>query len=434
MADSLDMHDMTAMKALVARAFEAACAAGHPARVSAQAMTRLAVPPTSVIAVGKAAGAMAAAVRNAGCDAPGIIVTTDESLADDSLVLPSGMTVFPSAHPVPDARGIAAGKAVMAHIDSLAADDHLLLLISGGGSALLPAPAEGMSLADKQALNEALLASGLDIHEMNVVRRLVSKLKGGRLARRAAPARITQFLLSDVPGDRFESIASGPAVPDPVPLEAALQLVRSTGLDRLDFMARQLARIAAGTADLPLRANDAAAEAVTTHLLASNQICREAARQVMQTALGNLHEVMLPDLDGDAAGCAAELATCLGSQQGRGAGWGVTGGETTVRLGDNPGQGGRAQEMGVAFALAMGESADVTAGWTALIGGTDGRDGPTDAAGAIVGTDNDRDPVAARDALAAHDCYPYLDARDELLKVPPTGTNLGDIGIFVLAE
>ena len=164
-------------KALAGRAFNAALAAGHPAGVTAAAMKKLQADPTAVIAVGKAAAAMATAVRDDGCDAPGIIVTTDESHAEVA-----GMTCFASSHPVPDARGLAASEAVMDLASGLSADDHLLLLVSGGGSALLPAPADGMTLADKQALNEALLASGLDIHEMNVVRRLFSKLKGGRLA------------------------------------------------------------------------------------------------------------------------------------------------------------------------------------------------------------------------------------------------------------
>ena len=437
MADLSDIKDTTAMRVLVRRAFDAACAAGHPAGVTRDAMARLDTPPTAVIAVGKAAGAMAEAVREAGCDAPGIIVTSDEALVDKSLVLPSGMTVFPSAHPVPDARGIAAGEAVMDFADGIGADDHLRLLISGGGSALLPAPADGMSLADKQALNEALLASGMDIHEMNVVRRLVSRLKGGRLARRAAPARITQFLLSDVPGDRFESIASGPAVADPVSLDRALQLIRRTGLDSLDFMKAQLARIESGQADLPLRPGDPLAETVTAHLLASNSICRAAARDVLQETLGDLRELALPDLAGDAAGCATELAGVLACETVKGPLWAVTGGETTVQLGDTPGKGGRAQEMGVAFALAMHgdmkQTPDVGRGWTALIAGTDGRDGPTDAAGAVVSASPDFDPGAAHAALAAHDCHPYLEARGELLRVPPTGTNLGDIGIFVLA-
>ena len=194
-------------------AFDAALAAGHPGAVTLAAMQRLESPPTAIIAIGKAAASMAGAVREAGCSAPGIIVTTDESYVDID-----GMTSFASAHPVPDERGLAASAAVSALAAQLGEDDHLLLLISGGGSALLPAPADGISLDDKKALNEALLASGLDIHDMNAVRRLFSALKGGRLARLAAPARITQFLLSDVPGDRFESIARGPAIADPVPL------------------------------------------------------------------------------------------------------------------------------------------------------------------------------------------------------------------------
>ena len=412
-------------KALAGRAFDAALAVGHPAGVTAAAMKNLQAEPTAVIAVGKAATAMATSVRDCGCNAPGIIVTTDESHAEIA-----GMTCFASSHPVPDARGLAASDAVMDFVSALTADDHLLLLVSGGGSALLPAPAEGMTLADKQALNESLLASGLDIHDMNVVRRLFSKLKGGRLARMAAPAVVTQFLLSDVPGDRLESIASGPAVADPVPLDRALALIADTGLDRLDFMAAQLRRIEDGTADLPLRADDPVTARVTSHLLASNTICRTAARDVLRTALGGMEEVHLPDLAGEATDCAKHLAGLMaGGSKGSGV-WAVTGGETTVQLGASPGKGGRAQEMGIAFAATM-HDADLPAGWAGLIGGTDGRDGPTDAAGAIIGDDDPFDAAAAAQALAAHDSYSYLDAHGQLLRVAPTGTNLGDIGIFI---
>ena len=160
-----------------------------------------------------------------------------------------------------------------------------MLLISGGGSALVPAPADGVTLADKQALNAALLASGMDIHAMNAVRRLFSRLKGGRLARLAAPARVTQFLLSDVPGDRLESIASGPAVADPVALEQALALIGDHRLDRLDFVAAMVARIRAGTADLPLRDGDPALARVETCLLASNDLCRAAVSARLAAAL-----------------------------------------------------------------------------------------------------------------------------------------------------
>jgi hydroxypyruvate reductase len=320
--------------------------------------------------------------------------------------------------------------------DSLGVDDHLLLLISGGGSALLPAPAEGVSLADKQALNEALLASGLDIHDMNAVRRLFSSLKGGRLARLAAPARITQFLLSDVPGDRLESIASGPAIADPVPLDETLSLIRGSGLDRLDFVKAHLARIEDGRADLPVRPGDPVTTNVTSHLLASNDLCRAAARDRLVGGMDGLRELALPPLTGEAADCARLLAHQLVAASTPVGVWGVTGGETTVRLDGSGGVGGRAQEMGVAFASAMHELAPKRR-WAALIGGTDGRDGPTDAAGAMITSDHAFDANAAAAALAAHDCHPFLDScrldsGGALLRVAPTGTNLGDIAIFIV--
>ena len=407
-------------------AFDAALEAGHPAAVTAAAMDRLGPPPTAIIAIGKAAVGMASAVRTSGCDAPGIIVTTDEGYAEIE-----GMRSFASAHPVPDARGLAAASAVRAMATSLGADDHLLLLISGGGSALLPAPADGMTLADKQELNEALLASGLDIHEMNAVRRLFSGLKGGRLARLAAPARITQFLLSDVPGDRFESIASGPAVADPVPLEDVLTLICDTGLDSLPFVKRQLMRIEDGRADMPVRPDDPVTGNVTTHLLASNDLCRGAARASLAAALGEMPEIQLPPLAGEAADCARAIARQLVDETSVSPVWAVAGGETTVRLGDSPGMGGRAQEMGVAFAAAMRDLAPDRR-WAALIGGTDGRDGPTDAAGAVITSDHDVDSAGAIQALMTHDCHPFLDRCQALLRVAPTGTNLGDIAIFIV--
>ena len=407
-------------------AFDAALAAGHPAAVTRAAMQRLNAEPTVIIAIGKAAASMAGAVREAGCKAPGLIVTTDESHVDID-----GMKTFASAHPVPDARGLAASAAVSELASSLGEDDHLLLLISGGGSALLPAPANGLGLADKQALNEALLASGLDIHDMNAIRRLFSSLKGGRLARLAAPARITQFLLSDVPGDRLESIASGPAIADPVPLDDTLVLMADHGLDRLEFVKAGLARIKDGSADLPVRPDDPVLENVTSYLLASNDLCRAAARAALADNMTGLRELALSPLTGEAADCARLLAHQLVAASAKAGVWGVTGGETTVQLGDGDGTGGRAQEMAVAFANAMHELAPHRR-WAALIAGTDGRDGPTDAAGALITSDHGFDTDAAAIALATHDSHPFLESCGALLRVAPTGTNLGDIAIFII--
>ncbi len=256
------MHFDASFEALVRNSFAAALAAGQPDRITRSAYAALDQQPTAVIALGKAAGAMAAAVRDGGYDGSGLVITTDENHRQID-----GFDCFASAHPVPDERGLAAAIAVENLVKSLGQADHLLLLISGGGSALLPAPSNGISLAQKIALNDALLASGLDIHAMNVVRRLFSRLKGGRLARLAAPAAVTQFLLSDVPGDLPESIASGPAVADPVPFDDALQLIQKHGLDRLDFVMPHLQAIQNGTADGPVRSGDPVLDKVQTKIL-----------------------------------------------------------------------------------------------------------------------------------------------------------------------
>ena len=185
-----EMKNLPQFDAVLRAAFDAALAAGDPYKITQRACALLESPPTAIIAVGKAAISMAESVREAGFFVPGIVVTTDENYRQVE-----GFQCFASSHPVPDRRGLVAAEAVENMATALGRDDHLLLLISGGGSALLPAPLPGITLAQKITLNEALLASGLDIHAMNVVRRLFSRLKGGRLARLASPAKITQFLL-----------------------------------------------------------------------------------------------------------------------------------------------------------------------------------------------------------------------------------------------
>ena len=456
MTNTASSAPLDAYKQAVATAFDAALAAGHPAQITADAMASLGHMPTAVIAIGKAAASMAGAVRAAGCMAPGIMVTTDENFAEID-----NMRCFASAHPVPDERGIIAAQAVGAFADNLTADDELLLLISGGGSALVPAPPSPLTLADKQSLNEALLASGLDIHAMNVVRRLFSDLKGGRLARRAHPASMTAFLLSDVPGDRLESIASGPAAPDPVPFEDAIRLMADHGLDQLPFARAHLAALAKDPSRQPVRPGDPVMDGVASHILASNQLCQDAAMTALMAALiggvdacdqddAGLASFALPPLVDDVRVCARHLATSVCAAAPASVAtpatlankavtkYAVTGGETTVQLGDGPvGLGGRSQELALAFAAEMHDRSDAPHRWVILAGGTDGRDGPTDAAGALITSDDtaldiwDRDAVAA--TLAAHDAHPFLDFHNLLLRVNPTGTNLADLAI-VIAE
>ena len=327
-------------------------------------------PPSHVIALGKAAGAMADAVRNCGYDGPGLVITTDENHRHID-----GFNCIASAHPVPDKRGLGAANAVETLASGLDETDHLLLLISGGGSALLPAPASGISLAQKIALNEVLLASGLDIHAMNIVRRLFSRLKGGQLARLAAPARITQFLLSDVPGDKLESIASGLAVADPVPFNEALVLIRTQKLDRLDFVTPHLDAIIANDVAGPVRPGDPVLDRVTTRILASNSQCREAAASYVQSVMPQLKYLDAPNLGGEAAEMARRLAALVmdhhkqNENPAQPFGF-VAGGETTVTLDmSNCGKGGRSQELALAFALAM-RDADLAAPkrWAILAG------------------------------------------------------------------
>ena len=210
-------------------------------------------------------------------------------------------------------------------------------------------PAKGVTLKDKIVLNDFLLGSGLDIHGMNSIRRLFSQLKGGRLAKLAAPARITQFLLSDVPDDRPESIASGPAVADPVPLEKTLELIYGLGLDRFDFVSKHIDALKEKRVSGPLRPGDTIVDNVHTRILASNKQCREATSEYLLRSIPNLKILPTVTLSGEASKMAVQLAEkileynsspsntnyCFGI---------VAGGETTVTLDTKElGLGGRSQ-------------------------------------------------------------------------------------------
>ena len=422
-------------KEIICDGFSAAIAAGNPDQITKDAYLELDQPPSHLIALGKAAGAMAEAVRKCGYNGTGIVVTTDENHRHID-----GFNCIASAHPVPDKRGLYATNAVESLVSGLGEANHLLLLISGGGSALLPAPASGISLAQKIALNDVLLASGLDIHAINIVRRLFSRLKGGQLARLAAPARITQFLLSDVPGDAPESIASGLAVPDPVPLNDALALIHSQEIDRLDFVMPHLESVIANEVAGPVRPGDPVFDRVTTRILASNSLCREAAASYVQSVMPQLRYIDAPDLNGEASEMARRLAALVIEQHKKNESLGqpfgfVAGGETTVTLEmSNPGKGGRSQELALAFAFAI-RNAGLAAPqrWAILAAGTDGRDGPTDAAGGVITSEQGFDQTAASSALIGHTSYDYLRAYDQLLTIGETGTNLADL-VLVIAQ
>ena len=416
-------------------AFDAALVAGQPLRITQSACKNLAAP-TAVIALGKAAGAMAQGARASGVTAPGVVITTDENHCQID-----GFNCLAASHPIPDLRGLRAAEIVVDLVTSLQTDDHLLLLISGGGSALLPAPAAGISLEQKIKLNDALLASGLDIHDMNVIRRLFSRLKGGRLARLAAPAKITQFLFSDVPGDRLESIASGVAAADPVSYDYAYDLVKKHRLDQFDFVSTHMKALATNDELAPVRPGDQCLDRVHSTILASNTQCRVAAADQLAAEIPGLVKLEAPELAGEAQQMARQLAARICQHKAGHSGADqvfavVSGGETVVSMDSKTaGRGGRSQELALAFACHM-QQAGVAAPrhWAFLAGGTDGRDGPTDAAGGIFTSVQDFDLEAATNALRCHDSYTFLSAQNSLVKTGATGTNLGDLVLIVWSK
>ncbi len=399
------MSGTDALRAQARAIFAAGLAAADPAAAVTRAVAGM-PRPARIVAVGKAARRMAGAALAGLGGVPALVVTNDGNAGPLE-----GATVLASGHPVPDARGEAAARAVEAAVAGLSPGDRVLCLISGGGSALLPAPVVGITLADKQAVSRLLLASGADIAVLNLVRQQLSRLKGGGLLRAAAPGRVTALILSDVVGDDLRVIASGPTVaPVGTRAEAAAAL-RELGLwDRLPpAVAAHLAAPAPPPAPLPA---------------AENRLVGSNALSVAAMAAAAPGAVVHPVLDGEVGAAAARIAAC-------GPGVHLWGGETTVRLAGR-GTGGRNQELALRVALlAQGWRGP----WAFLSGGTDGRDGPTDAAGGIVDHGTlarmaaaGIDPAAR---LADNDSHPALAASGDLLVTGGTGTNVADLQVLV---
>jgi glycerate 2-kinase len=396
--------------------FRAAIQAADPAPALRRHLRTDPLPPLTggcyiVIAVGKAAGAMMAealAHLPPETERVALAVTNYENARD----IP-GCTVMAAGHPVPDEAGEAAGQAVIALLDGAGPKDRVIALISGGGSALLPAPVEGVSLDDKAQVSRILLGAGFDITQMNAVRQHLSRLKGGGLARLAAPAPVRAYILSDVIGDDLRVIASGPTAAPILDRAAVHAALAETGT--LDQMPASVQRVL-GAADVPLGANPA----VNT-LIASNRQSLDAA-----LAAASLPARIVSDhLTGDVGDAAQAILKAAGETPRPCAL--IFGGETTVTL-TGTGTGGRNQELALRVALA----ADVPGPWAFLSGGTDGRDGPTDAAGGLVdpGTAHRIGPKAGA-WLANNDSNAALAAGGDLLVTGATGTNVADVQIFL---
>lgn len=363
----------------------------------------------AVVAVGKAAAAMAlGAERELGSRCRSGLVITKYGHGDPRFAAPRWQ-VLESGHPVPDENSLAAGEALLNYLKTLPADLPLLFLLSGGASALVEALPPGMSLADLERVNDWLLGSGLDIAAMNAVRKRLSCIKGGRLTRHLGGRRCLQLIISDVPGDDPATIGSAPLHPSAEqPLPQALP----------DWLQEMLAR-----AEAPPPMNDTQLAAVESHIVADNALARHAAREQAE-ALGLTIFDHPGHFQGDAEALAEEFVCAL---RGGGPGLHLWGGESSVTLPDNPGRGGRNQHMALAAArLLAGEENRLL-----LAVGTDGSDGPTGEAGALVDGNTakrgEEEGLCAATALRTADSGTFLEASGDLIETGPTGSNVMDL-------
>ena len=404
--------------------FDQAIAKADPTAALARHLAQRPLPratgQTIIIAIGKAAPAMmqAALVHVFGAH-QALCITHHENTATCP-----GATILHAGHPVPDADGLAAGAAVIKLLAQAGADDQVIALISGGGSALVPAPSNGLTLDDKITLNRALLASGLDIVQMNMIRQQASELKGGGMLRHAAPAPVTSYILSDVIGDDLNAIASGPTTAPLGTRAQAADLLRRVGAwDRLTNAMR--AHLSAPAPDMPNLSGK-------NHLIGSNG---HSLRAAADAAGANFDSHIISDhLIGDVNDAARAIHTAAGDIAPDAPATALLwGGETTVRL-TGTGRGGRNQELALRLA-ALAAQSPLPRRWLFLSGGTDGRDGPTDAAGAMVdGGTWQRITDAGGDAnalLVNNDSNAALALAGDLLITQATGTNVADIQILL---
>jgi len=329
---------------------------------------------------------------------------------------PANIRAYPGSHPLPDSGSLAAGRHVADLLANTTKDDLVLALVSGGGSAMLEQPVAGVTLEDLRRLNDLLLRSGLPIQAINTVRCSLSQVKAGGLVRMAGVARVVGLVLSDVPGDDLAAVASGPTVPMRDPRPRALEILRGAGLwEQVPESVRASLSGARRPWDRPPLA--------TTTLIASNRHALDAAEREAR-ALGFTPDRLARPVRGEARDAGAALARrLLRSRLSTGL---VAGGETTVAI-ENGGQGGRNQELALQAALVM----DGRQGVALMAFATDGIDGPTDAAGAVV-TGSTAGEIRAsgldvEGALTRHDSYPALAAARALIRTGPTDTNVADV-------
>ncbi|MDP1955184.1 MAG: glycerate kinase [Polaromonas sp.] len=395
---------------------------------------------TIVLGAGKAGGSMAQAVEALWpADAPleGLVVTRYHHIPPRPAGLPQRIEIVEAAHPVPDAAGLAAAQRILQMTQGLTKDDLVLCLISGGGSALLTLPADGLSLEDKQAINKALLNSGANIGEMNCVRKHLSRIKGGRLAAACAPATVVTLTISDVPGDDPSVIASGPTVPDASSCADALAILKRYNID---IPAALTAQLESGALETP-KPGDKAFDGHAVHMIATPQQSLEAAAAAARAA-GLAAYILSDEMEGESrevgkVHAALARAVALHGQPFSRPCVILSGGETTVTVrprqpGDAKGRGGRAGEFCMGLALGLQGQPGVYA----LAADTDGIDGMEDNAGAFVAPDTLKRAIAkgmkVDRYLDRNDAYGYFEPLGDLVVTGPTHTNVNDFRALLI--
>ena len=409
--------------------FDAAIAAADPRKVLAAHLPDKPRGRCIVVGGGKSAAVMAAALEDAWPDIPldGTVVTRYGHAVPTRRI-----EVIEAAHPVPDANSERGALALLQRVRGLDRDDLVVALISGGASALCAAPAAGLTLADKQAVNRALLSCGANITEMNCVRKHLSAFKGGRLAAAAAPARVVTLAISDVPGDDPAVIGSGPTVPDPTTFADARAIVARYGIDPSPAVAARLARDDDETPK-PGSLPHAAFRMIATPMMALHSAAATARE------LGLMPVILGDALEGEARELGTVMAGMARSVQGHGEPVArpavlLSGGETTVTLGHGPaGHGGRNTEFLLGLAVALSG----TPGIWAVAGDTDGIDGMDEVAGALLSPDTlarvRAQGLDPRAMLAGHDSHRLFDAAGDLIRTGPTLTNVNDFRAILIA-
>ena len=389
---------------------------------------------TIVLGAGKAGGSMAQAVEARWpADAPleGLVVTRYHHIPPRPEGLKRRIEIVEAAHPVPDAAGLQAAQRILALAHGLTADDLVLCLISGGGSALLTLPAEGLTLEDKQRINKQLLASGANIAEMNCVRKHLSRIKGGRLAAACAPAKVVTLTISDVPGDDPSIIASGPTVPDATSCAEAVAILQRYGIDVPGAIMSLLEQ---GALETP-KPGDGIFAGNEVHLIATPQQSLEAAAREARAAGLEAH-ILSDEIEGESREigkmhAALARAVAVRGQPFRKPCVILSGGETTVTIRQQPegtsrGRGGRAGE----FCMGLAQALQGQPGVWALAADTDGIDGVEDNAGAFVAPETLSRAHSLGMKIDAYmdrnDAYTYFRQLDDLVITGPTHTNVND--------